>query len=327
MGSDSREEAGDGIARLLRDTGRRPAVPPDRAARVEASVREHWRRTVAVRRRRNLLRSVVAAAAMILLVLLAGVWLRHRRSPGNDVVARVERTGASALIRPGDPVRAGTMVATRGSERVAIRTLSGHSVRLDTDSRLRILSGSSIALEAGAVYVDSGGRAATVSPLEVHTAFGVLRDAGTQFEARLAGDALELRVREGMVSLEGGAARLEARAGDALRVDRTGARAPAPDATFGPGWAWAEEAAPRLAIEGRRLSAFLDWIARERGLTLRFASDDLRTAADRITLRGSIEGMTLDEALASVLATCGMHPLIEDGHLVLSSDRAQRPAL
>ena len=72
-----------------------------------------------------------------------------------------------------------------------------------------------------------------------------------------------------------------------------------------------------MELGGRSLQEFLDWMARERGLQLRFASPEVAASAPGIVLNGSIDGMTLDEALESVLPTCRMSHRIEGDALLI----------
>jgi fido (protein-threonine AMPylation protein) len=72
-----------------------------------------------------------------------------------------------------------------------------------------------------------------------------------------------------------------------------------------------------MEIEGRSLREFLDWMARERGFRIRFSSGDLEADAGSIRLNGSIRGMTLDQALESVLLASGMRHRIEADLLVV----------
>jgi hypothetical protein len=70
-------------------------------------------------------------------------------------------------------------------------------------------------------------------------------------------------------------------------------------------------------IQGTTLQQFLEWMARERGLTLAYEPATLAGGAATTDLKGSIMGMTPDEALASVLATSGLRHRIENGRLVI----------
>jgi ferric-dicitrate binding protein FerR (iron transport regulator) len=202
-------------------------------------------------------------------------------------------------------------------------------LRLDVDTRIEALTDRSLALVTGAVYVDSGGRRAPMAAgepdgsaqgaIEIQTPAGRIREIGTQFEVRLGGATVRLRVREGLVSVDRPAGGLQVTSGRELLLDPGGGASSRELPTHGEEWAWTEAIAPRMAIEGRSLREFLDWTARERGLGLQFGRSDLATSASTIRLNGSIEGLTLDQALESVLLTCGMRHRIEGGLLIVEA--------
>jgi hypothetical protein len=70
-----------------------------------------------------------------------------------------------------------------------------------------------------------------------------------------------------------------------------------------------------MEIEGRSLRQFLEWVARERGWILRFDSLATSAEADSIILDGSIDGLTLDQALEAVLATSRLTHRVDQGVL------------
>jgi ferric-dicitrate binding protein FerR (iron transport regulator) len=329
------------IAGLLRLTGRRPDVPADRTLRVKEEIRVRWRAEVGRRARRRALFSAAvlsAAAALVVLVLWGRRWL-PLGSPDPVSVARVEAVSGSATaetpgtrqapagLRPADEVIPGSTLRTGPDGRVALRRSSGGSLRLDLDTHVEVVSESALVLLSGAVYVDSGrpdsGRAAdrrqgaATRPLEVRTPAGPVTEQGTQFEVRLIDAAVRVRVREGQVSLGRPTGDLEVTSGRELRIDDGGSTTHRDVPVHGEEWGWIAQITPMMEIEGRSLREFLSWISRERGLGLRFDGRDLETSASTIRLKGSIDGMTLDQALESVLPTCGMRHRIEGGLLVL----------
>ena len=315
-------ESKDPIALLLRLTGPRPAVPADRAARVKAAVRADWRAAVERGARRRT-RWRLAALAAILTVAVAVPLMRGWR-PGSGPApeaARIE-LGSGAAER-GTSVPAGSVLATGDDERLALRMVSGPSVRLDTATRARIDSGGAVELLAGAIYVDSGDRSpgGGSAAIAIRTPLGPVRDLGTQFEVRLVTAGVRLRVREGTVSLERPAGSLEVRAGRELLAGADGSAREDPLADPAGAWAWIGAITPMMAIDGRTLPEFLAWFGRERGLEIRYADRDLAAAAAAIRLNGSIDGMTLDESLASVLAISRLEHRIEGTSLFI-----ERPA-
>ncbi|MDH3821081.1 MAG: hypothetical protein OEU59_08155, partial [Gammaproteobacteria bacterium] len=88
----------------------------------------------------------------------------------------------------------------------------------------------------------------------------------------------------------------------------------APHSTY---WSWAAELAPTFDIENKSLMDFLDWASREAGMELVFASDELRMAAMRTELHGSVDDFEPIEAIESVLATTAFKYRIEQGKVVI----------
>ena len=318
----SEREPEDRIAALLRATGRRPEVPHERAQRVRAATAAAGRHDV---RRRAWRRRLAVAATAAAAAALAAVFLLTDRSgldpaPVPEPAAVVERVvgGGPGAPREGDPVAENAVVATGDAGRLALRLRSGFGVRLDEGTRVRLLEDGALALEAGAVYLDSTGPAGSATgPIELRTPLGTLRNLGTRFEARLSASTLVVRVRDGAVSVEGNGRPLRVDAGRQLDLRADGTDAQHPLDPFDPAWDWVAGVTPMMDIEGRRLSEFLAWIARERGLDVRFADPGRAASARSIVLKGSIEGLTLDQALDSVLATSGLRGRAEGRVLVV----------
>lgn len=327
------DEPLDRIEALLRATGRRPAVPRDRAARVAAAAREHWRSEIRqhARRRRSYWAAGLAAAVGITTGL--AVWQRTREpapAPAPVRAARVElvqdsawsraaSTAAPRPLRPGDEINVGSELATAERGRLALRLTTGHSVRLDARTRVSMLSNRALALAHGAVYVDSrSSSGATAGVIEIRTPLGSIRNVGTQFEVRWLTTSVRVRVREGRIAVEGAGTSVEVEAGHELEVAESG-RIDRREWTSAAGLDWIVAITPMFQIDGRSLQEFLGWMARERGLRLRFATPAAASAAPGIRLNGSVDGMTLDQALESVLVTSQMTHRIDGGVLLIQS--------
>ena len=219
---------------------------------------------------------------------------------------------------------------TTSAGTLAMTLTSGVHLRLDASSTARVDSATDVALERGAVYVDSAGAHPTqpgASPISIHTPAGLVRDIGTQFqvriEARLDGPGIRIRVRDGQVRLtDANGVDARADAGEELfsrpdGSDRSISRRPI--AATGSEWAWAERAAPPFSVEGKTLGAFLDWVSREGAWTVTFADRRFSEAARATVLHGRpdlLKGLTPAEALDVVLPTCGLRHRI-DGHRVV----------
>jgi hypothetical protein len=319
-------------ARLLRLGGLRPDAPPDREARVRRAFLDECRavaHTRKVRRRMMAAAALLPLAAALVLILRIGL-TRESPVPVAQIVATVERlegdaarrkdadhaNGANDATSPlrlalGDAVQAGDQIEAGAGGRVGVRLASGASVRFDHASRARLVSPHRIELEAGALYVDSG----PDSPgLEIATPFGLVRDIGTQFETRLAGASLRVRVRSGIVEVHRGAEVSSARPGTELTLG-SGPVASRPIATYGVEWAWMARVGPPFDIEGRSLATFLEHVCREQGWTLVYDDPRLAREASGIMLHGSTAGLSPSDALAIVLNTSGLTHRLEDGEL------------
>jgi hypothetical protein len=317
-------------ARLLRLGGMRPDIPAGR----ERRVRDAFLGEVRARARARVLRRRMMTAAAVLAIAAAAVvasrlgLTREVRAPAL-AVAMVERLeglairqdGSHASLRMalGDPVHIGDGVESGPAGRIGLRLTNGASLRFDYQSRVRLASPNRIALEAGAVYVDSGPRA---PGLEIATSLGLVRNIGTQFEVRLDDASLRVRVRSGIVEVHRGAEVSSARPGAELIV--TAAQVTSrPVVPYGHDWAWMANLGPRFEIEGRPLSDFLEYVCREQGWTLTYADSALALDASGIILHGSTQGLPPSEALAIVLATTGLTHRVTDGELKVG--RTARP--
>jgi ferric-dicitrate binding protein FerR (iron transport regulator) len=323
----------DDVAALVRLAGKRQAVPGERAECVRAAARDEWRRGLRRRARRRYAWAAagLAAAAALVLAVALRVVPSPAGQPRSADVARVESLtgpawsgGDGPTRRPlavGDELALGSELSTDATARVAIRLASGHSVRLDASTRLHLLERGALGLDRGALYVDSGLEGAAAGPLDVRTPLGVIHEVGTQFEVRLEGDALRVRLREGAVVVQRDAREHEARVGTELELGRDGSVVRRTIAPHGPAWEWIVGVTPMLDLEGRSARAFLDWVARERGWRLAFADDSVARSAAQIVLGGTVERLTLDEALDAVLPTCRLTYRIDRGVLVVAAAR------
>jgi len=182
-----------------------------------------------------------------------------------------------------------------------------------------LTSSSQIELLEGAVYVDSGPDLSSRASVEIATPFGIVSDIGTQFEVRLGDtvEALRVRVRSGSISLVSGHEQYAAAIGEELTVTADGSVSRGAYETFGTDWGWILSAAPTLDIEGLPLRDFLNWVAIETALQIRYEDDVLAGSVSAIELHGTIEDLRPDEALVAVLPGTGLGHRIEDGTLLI----------
>lgn len=323
-------ENGDHIGSLLRLAGPREAVPPERALRVKAAVRAEWRqRTRARSQRLTIGWSLGALAATALMLVGVRLTVRDTSIEGpQPTVATVEILSGTARLLPpsgtgaaapatfqvGDSIRAGSGLDTTTGGRAAVRLAGGSAVRVDRGTRLQFESATTLVLDEGTIYIDSG-TSRGAGDLEIRTRLGVARDIGTRFEVRVDGAALRVRVRDGLVHVTQGREAHDANPGDELTLDEDGSVVRRTVPVYGAEWAWAAALARPFELEGRSLRAFLDWVCDENGWQLRFADSASERKAATTTLHGSIEGLTPEEALSAVLPTTGVEHQLENGVL------------
>jgi hypothetical protein len=332
------EERDDDVARLVRLAGASgPIAPLDEArlARVRTAVHDAWHDAYVVRtrRRRLTLGVLLTAAGVVIAFAIRG----PVRTPGPAptsvpvpvavLVARVDQaTGSPTPFSAGAAVRSGSTVTTSAGT-LAMTLTSGVRLRLDASTTARVDSATDVALDRGAMYVDSAGAHPTgpgASPISIHTPAGLVRDIGTQFqvriEARANGPGIRIRVRDGQVRLTStNGVDTQATAGGELFAKPDGSIDRRLITVTGREWAWAERAAPVFSVEGKTLGAFLDWVSHEGAWTVTFADSRSSKAARATVLHGRpelLKGLTPAEALDVVLPTCGLRHRI-DGHRVV----------
>lgn len=308
------------VRHLLEEAGPRPEVPPEDLAKIKAAFRSEWqehvrRRTAghtAWRNTRRPSRPFLALAASLLIALGLGLawWLW----PWPPVpLARVE-----SGMKAGDPIQPGTALETAGKP-AAFRLQGGPSLRLDAGSRVRLVSISEVRLERGAVYLDSEARLGQ-GGVAVHTPLGRVQEIGTQFEVRLLGTAVRVRVRKGAVRVGPHLAE----AGTELVLHDGGSVARGRIAAHGPEWSWVLKAAPPIRIEGAPLANVLDEVLRETGWTIGVEDEDrdlVNAALQEAVVHGDVGHLTPDQVPEVVLPGVGLDYEVVDGVLILRAPR------
>jgi len=292
------------IGYLLRLAEPGPEVPPDGEARIRNAVFGVWRHTVQARARRR--RAIAAAATALAASVVAVLFFPPARTTPAirpRPVARIElvRGVVDDSLRQ-NPIVAGTVLRTGPTSRAALRLLGGQSLRLDTNTAVRLVSAQLVDLERGAIYVDSSAR--HVLPVEVQTRFGTVREIGTQFEVR-AGDRLGVVVREGIVGVSTPAEHFHIPAGHAATVSAAGTHdvrvLSESDAS------WSSSITPPFAIEGRTVADLLVWCSRETSLTIRYHDAETEQVARTTRLHGApIDDAHPYDAAATILPTAGL---------------------
>jgi ferric-dicitrate binding protein FerR (iron transport regulator) len=293
----------DAIAALVRLAGRRTPVPEDAAARVRAAVHDEWMQTIGRRKRTRWIGSVAAVAAAAVIVVVTRMTTSPQPVPVTPrvVVAGGQTNGAVIFANDIYEVANGN---------TASLAWGNATLRLDGGTRVRIASPSELTLERGAVYVDSNG-----AGVLVRTPMGNVRDIGTQFEVRLTTDRMRVRVREGRVDLQRGAATHTAGPGVELDADARGGVTPHSIARTGAEWEWVLRAAPPMHLDGRTLSEVVASVTRDQGLKPVWLDKTAQNAAT-MRLHGDVP-LTPAEALDTALVASGLTSRVDGDRLII----------
>ena len=311
---DPRSDAADDVGSLIAKAGRRPSPDAQMQESVRAAVTQAWNESVSQRnfRRRSLW---LAAAASVAAITTGVFWLgtRHEAAApvgvATFVAARgpvsVSGTPSEELVVAGRRLPAGTSVRT-GASGYALITVASVAVRIGPGSTLFLDKGGRVRLTAGRLYGETAVPRTSGPALVVETPFGRVSHFGTEFQVAVAPDSMDVSVRSGRVRVTEDDGRMQRLArGQGVEVLRDGVVQRISVSPFGASWAWVNALEPDFPIDGRSLSDFLGWYARETGLKLVLLGGTTARAVSHTTLSGSIAGLTLNQALAAVMATTG----------------------
>ncbi|RLA31735.1 MAG: hypothetical protein DRR15_12820 [Gammaproteobacteria bacterium] len=292
----------DTVAKLMNLAGPRAAIPADLEQRVHDNVRLAWRNSTS---KKSPLRWIVPAAMAATILLAIAI---NDRAPEITLqplgqIMYVAGSVDESDYSIGDAIYAGDFLQT-GADRGLSISLSGDiSLRIAADTSVRFDTADEFTLIHGQMYADSGERIYRDRQITIHTTMGSATDVGTQFSVAYNGRQLNVAVREGRVDVSGDQPSVTAMAGERLTF-QTGNEVVIDQVTpYDTSWSWATSLAPSFDLEGESLLDFLKWASRETGKELVFSSDDVRMAAMRTELFGSVSNFTPDEAIESVLTT------------------------
>ncbi len=325
------------MAELLRIAGPRADIPEEAASRVYAKVLNEWKTSTAAPDsarvyervhktwRRGAARSramrwtapiAVAASAALVAIFMTQPEPVPRVAVGTVAKVVSPQVGGSALAL-GDEIYAGMTIDTGNDQGLSFLLARNESVRLDENSTIRVDAGDQFTLLRGRVYADTGEFVYRDGGLRIDTAFGAVTDIGTQFAVSIQDDLLDVAVREGRVDVRQDRHKYIAMSGERLTLQQQGDMAVSPLAQTDDYWQWTTALAPAFEIEDKSLLDFLKWAARESGRILFFEDSELRMAAMRTDLHGSIADFSPLEAIESVLATTAFRYRVEPDRIVI----------
>jgi ferric-dicitrate binding protein FerR (iron transport regulator) len=308
------EQADLGIEDLLREVGTRNEPPPEIAAAVRYAVHAEWQSMVAQRARRKRTMWVGMAASVAALAFAFTVVLKFTSAPESlpvqvasvvkaDGLLQVAAGNAWRDVHGGETLMSGNVVRTGQAARAALN-YNAISVRIDENTVLVVDAIDRITLERGRIYIDAPVQQHV--PLTIKTHAGDVTHLGTQYQVQSADDKMVLSVREGHVLLIRDTERHEAAAGERVEIDAQGQLSRAAISPLDASWLWALQSAPSFDIENQSLAKFLEWVARETGKTIRYATPEVRRQAEELILRGSVDTLNPEQAFKAVMTTTGL---------------------
>lgn len=329
-GTDNRERLStdDELQQLFTHASPREQPPPEDEQEVRQAVHAEWMALSKKRRKGRLSRVVIAAAASVALAVTAiGLLQRSAPEPRVDAtrVAAVQKVqgvvkaafeGApEVLLDAGTGLVSGQHIRTGFEARMAFAWRNGIELRIDQNSEIRLVSEEEIELLSGRLYVDTGAAGTAGAELRVNTPAGPVRHVGTRYMAAVALGAFSVSVREGRVLFGDGDK--EASAGQRLTVDSSGHLSLQVIPVFGERWQWTESVSPAFDADGRPLSDFLDWVARQTGRSVEYTSVEAQRQAVETILHGEIDLSPMD-ALAVVMQTSDLDSSVVSGTIRVS---------
>lgn len=255
-----------------------------------------------------------AIAASLIMASLALVVVMRVEDAG-PVVATIERVrgpttltsglwwSRDARAADGQALRKGVTLETGASSLAMVEWSPSLAIRVAPATSVQVQDSGELLLRYGRVYIDAREGAAA---LRVITPQGAISHVGTQYEIGVSGRTVAVAVRSGAVVLEHSAESRRVDAGQQLRVDAEGRGVVASIAPTDARWRWIGALPLRVDIEGMLLPAFLQWYVRETGRHVRFANAEIEVAMRGVELHGSVEGLSVDDALRTVLASSGL---------------------
>jgi ferric-dicitrate binding protein FerR (iron transport regulator) len=316
----------DALAFLIRLGGHREVPPRSAYDRAWAATTEAWRAKVRARR----MRRISALAAGLAIVTVAALLALHSMTPppAAATIAQVERVIGAVQVRStmagpwislkesAAPLREGTVLRTGAASAASLR-IRDVSVRLADNVEVELQSEARLWLKKGKVYVDTGGQVASRGMLVV-TEAATVTDIGTQFEVQFRDGDCRVRVREGAVLLQRGELRKRGIAGEQINIDARGTVTSSAVAPNDPEWHWIHALASAPDIDEQPLSVLLDWVARESGVKVRYATPAVERKANATILHGSIQRLDPFQALEVMLATTDLrHEVLSDGTILI----------
>jgi hypothetical protein len=326
----------DVVEELLEKAAPRPAPPSEDERVVREAVMAEWQSVAGkVKLRRHLTQFAIAATIVL------GVAISFNALQVDNVqpvqVATIEKNhgaiylvGEQSLMQEASDlssVYVGQIIETGNDAAISLQWGNGGSLRIDKNTRIEFSGDESVFLKSGQVYFDSQPAtmaAITGSGLEINTDHGLVKHLGTQYMTTVDARDLVVRVRKGQVSVDGTYVEQSvAVAGQQMTVSGGATPSVLDIDIYGEAWAWAEELAPVVSMDGKTTHDFLERVSHEMGLALVFESEAAEDAAYAGKLFGTMDTDPRSE-LRHRMAGEDLGYRIDGGTIYVSIDSSSR---
>ena len=321
------------FAELLGKAPPRPVPPAADEALIREAVHAEWRKIAGNRVQRRRMMSL-ALAASVLVAVIAAFYVTDDSTPDitNLRMAEIEKQFGEITVNSQNAyagqlmaIEGGDVIETGSGSGLALAWYEGGSLRMDEDTIVDFDTAHGIYLRKGRVYFDSMSGLLSSRPargdgtanLEIRTEHGMVRHLGTQFMTQVANDELVISVREGVVSIDGNVT-ARASAGQQFAISASGTLSIS-DTNGVDDWEWVEKSTPSVNLDGRLVSEALEWVSRETGRSIQYASDEVESLARTETLHGDFDMMP-SRALEIFMMAVDLSASIEGEVIVISED-------
>ncbi|MGA9573958.1 MAG: FecR family protein [Lysobacterales bacterium] len=326
------EPGNDPLESVFRNVVARPKPPADVKLAVYRHTLDDWKTLRASRKRKKRIVYWSVAASILMAILVRPLLFQPQGLAGDagalgfveNQLGNVSVFEDNGRVQPasfdsGNYVFPGQSLLTAANSGASITWGAGNSIRVDQNTELHLRSKSEIELVAGKIYVDIPHvRGQDQEALSVVTRFGSIAHIGTQFMVSTDADSVEVKVREGSVSIDNNDQVFITQKGQQTTLGESNQVSHTAILTYGPDWQWTEELAPAFVLEGKTLDEFLNWVGRETGKDILFDTKEAEDIARNTVMHGSIDDTPL-LAMDIVLQTNELSWHQQDGTIFLSA--------
>jgi hypothetical protein len=320
----SKNKTNDGIEALLKVAGKRLQPKESVKNEVYANVYAVWKQQNQSRLYQNRV-FLVAASLFTFIGFYAFYFLNiEDTNPLNKSIMLSGQIQVSHnqsdwnFLQRNGVLQAGDSIKTSNHNRLLVELNNGNVFRLDENSRIQLINENEINLQAGQIYIESNESIAN-NQLIIETDFGSIKHIGTQYNVKLSPDNIDVSVRKGKVMMHTNSVDKEILFGHALSVDKLGKNNVTKITSFDSTWDWTQKISPIFDIQDKSIKQYLIWVSNETGYPIQWNGSGTENAANKVSLSGSIKGISPLESLDVILPTTNFNYKISQDVLHISN--------